>query len=804
MKDRVCNRILSLLLALCLLLSLCACGREAPGSDAGEIPEAASDLSPASPPQEPQALGTVRISELMVKNRACLQDETGAFPDWAELENLSDQTVDLSGWTLSDGTGKQAAAFSGQSLAPGKQLLVFLGDGHAGFSLSLGETLFLRSPGGVPEDSVFCASDREDHSWQLQADGTWAESAYPSPGYPNDGAGYEAWQESLSCTSPLQIWEVCVFNSGELWYDLSDSDWVELKNVSDEPVWLGDYYLSDDADDPLAWQLPQRTLEPGNFYLLRCDASPEGQTQTPLCSAFSLSDSGDQLFLSLGDGTLADYASLIDLPYGCTLGRQVGEAGWFRMDAASPAGENRPGYRRVSASPVALEPDGVFDGVESVTVALSAPGQIRCALDAELPDEKAPVYEGPFELSKTCVVRAVAVEEGCMPSRPLTLSYILNEGHSLPVLSLVSYQPQRFSMVYNNGYKGMEVPGSLTLYELDGSGFSLACGIRMHGETSLVLPKKNMSVRFRGSYGRDELDYDLYGGGVTRFGSLILRSGQDFYSTIVRNELCENMALAASDRLMAQRNRYCVLYMDGRYNGIYALTERTNAQMAANYYGVSENSVTVMESEVPWETDLFRDLFRFCMDNDLSLPENYEHVCSLLDVDNLIDWCLIEGWSGNTDLTFGNLRYCRSTENDGRWRLVLYDLDATLNTPENAYTNIFSPFNLESRQVSHLIRPLLQNPDFRARLLRRAGELLRGPLSNQALLQEFDRLTGQIAPEVGRDYGRFGLYESHWQDSRQNFHELIEGKDWAGTALENLCQLLNVTEEERALYFPDF
>ena len=62
------------------------------------------------------------------------------------------------------------------------------------------------------------------------------------------------------------------------------------------------------------------------------------------------------------------------------------------------------------------------------------------------------------------------------------------------------------------------------------------------------------------------------------------------------------------------------------------------------------------------------------MTNDLSEPENYEEICRRLDVDSLIDWLILEGYFANDDLTFGNVRYCRSTENDGKWRLMFYDL----------------------------------------------------------------------------------------------------------------------------------
>lgn len=67
------------------------------------------------------------------------------------------------------------------------------------------------------------------------------------------------------------------------------------------------------------------------------------------------------------------------------------------------------------------------------------------------------------------------------------------------MLSLVSDSPPEFNAMYSNGIKDLELPGSLSLYEEDG-GFTIPCGIKMHGETSLILPKKNMSVRFRGAY----------------------------------------------------------------------------------------------------------------------------------------------------------------------------------------------------------------------------------------------------------------------------------------------------------------
>ena len=45
----------------------------------------------------------VRISEMMYKNHATLQDADGDFSDWFELENTSNRVVRLKGWSVSDG-----------------------------------------------------------------------------------------------------------------------------------------------------------------------------------------------------------------------------------------------------------------------------------------------------------------------------------------------------------------------------------------------------------------------------------------------------------------------------------------------------------------------------------------------------------------------------------------------------------------------------------------------------------------------------------------------------------------------------
>lgn len=779
----------------------------APAGTDAPAPAATPAPSPTPVPRDEDA-DKIRISELMVKNRASLPDEEGDFPDWIELENISEDPVDLSGWRMSDSGAKPGWVFPQTLLQPGERLVIFASGkdlpGHADFSLSGGETLRLFTDLGAPVQELRCPEGEADCAWIPLEEGGWRESRYPTPGYPNTAEGYEELMSLRGAPGPLVINEAVTDNrTGKVNSAVGLCDWVELKNISDEPVLLANYYLSDDADQRLLFRLPAATLQPGELFLLRCDKDGASTGSAPLCDAFSLDSSCEQLYLSFVDGTLVDYASLRGIPYKGSYGRMSGSEGWFYFEKPSPGTENDDGCRRVSAQPTSLEPDGVFNGVDSVTVTLQGEGKIYYTTDGKYPTwDNAQRYREPFTLEKTGLVRAFCVEEGALPSRAVTLSYIINENHCLPIVSLAA-DDSGLAKIYRGGVKDTEVPASLALYEPDGGGFKIPCGVKMHGETSLILPKKNMSVRFRGCYGQAELDYDVFGdGGVCQFNNLLLRSGQDYYHSIVRNELCNELALAATDRVLISRNRYCILYIDGVYAGIYALGEKMNEAMYAHYAGVSRESVTVETAPLRERGQMYPEVHGFAEYNDLREPENYEEICKHLDVDSLIDWLILEGVFANDDLSFGNVRYCRSTENDGKWRLMFYDLDSTFYNVENCFTNLISPWAIENRQVARLLGRLLRNPDFRDRLLTRAGELIPTALSNERILEEFDLLCAEIAPEVARDYKRFGMYYSSWENNQKWLRRTILDYDWNESCIDYLCSYLKVTPEERAHYFP--
>lgn len=802
------NKLLSVLFIVLLCIIFAACGKSQPAPEATPVPTAAPTPQPTPEPTpyiSPDA-DKIKISELMVKNDATLLDSDGEFSDWFELVNTSDSPVSLAGWRVSDGEDKSGWSFPDVTIDAGGYLLVFASSKesagtelHASFSLSEDETLYLYAPENYLADSAPNVSTMADHSSVRRADGSFEDCIWPTPGYSNDADGYELFCAAHTASSPLVINEVMVYNdSYNRQPDGEYYDWVELKNVSEEPIMLAEYYLSDDKDNPMLWRLPERYLDPGALLVVHCSGNSDLSTSDTVHSNFSLNSTSERLYLtSAAQQRVTDYVWLHDIFKDWTVGRMDGQSGFFYLSSPSPWSGNRGNaYRYISDQPVSLGEDGIYNDVTSMSVELEGSGRIFYTTDGSRPDESSAEYTEPITLDKTTVIRAINVQDGAAPSRAITLSYIINENHTLPVLSLSTDSPSTFSGIYYNKRKYYEIPANISYFE-DGSSFNIDCGLKMKGWTSLENPKKSMGVSFRGCYGDDMLDYDIFGSDVTEFSSLSIRAGQDYPLAIIRNELFQELCLEMGDNVPTQNSKYCILYLNGSYYGIYCLKEDFSKQYYASHKGVNKSDVTMLKSPVALSSAVYQEVYQFCRDNDMSLDENYDHICSVLDIDNVVDWFLIEGYTANSDVN-GNMRYFKLNDG-GKWQIAFYDLDWTFNYASNCFTNI-TDSNREV-QVSQLINRLLTNARFREQLLSRYSELVSTTLSNEHVLAKIDELQALLEPEVPRERDQWGSDVDGWHYRLDELRSFITNNDYANYSANKLCSMLGASAEQKMQYF---
>lgn len=777
MKRRM---IFGLLLLFGILL--CACGLQKTEQD--EEIAAPMETAAASDP------GNLIITELMAKNHTTITDENGRFSDWAEIKNIDSVVLSLKGWSISDGRRSHRQALPEISLGPGEYYVAFC----ESFGIAEGEAMVLYDPEGNERDRVLCESIREDFSLARQEDGSFAETVWISPGFPNGKEGYDSWCEQNAVPTGLTINEAMVSNQQHPDEKGQLCDWIEVKNNSDEELDLSGYSLSEDREGTELWQFPEEILQPGEIRVFDCDEdSPASDTNT----GFSLSAVTESLYLFDGSGMLTDHIFLHDIPREGSSGRLTGKPGVFYFQEPSRGEENQNGKRRVSDLPVSLTAEGSYNDVGSVRVELWAEGTIYYTLDGSLPTEVSYAYTGPIELSETGVIRAVSVEENALPGRTATFSFFLNENHVFPILSLVTEEKAAFEKMYNFGYKYQYIPANLALYE-DGVRFNRECELSMKGWTSLSLPKKSMGVEFKGRYGGN-LDCDVFGNGITEYQSLSIRAGQDYNFSMFRNELFQELCLEASDSLLTQESKYCVLYVNGKYYGIYCLKEDFSRQYYASHAGVSVESVEGFRAPATLGSDYYKLVTEFAWAADMTQEENYRYICDNINLDSLIDWFLFEAWCANTD-TQGNLRVYRSSENGNRWEYVFYDLDWGLWYNEGNFRILISGIGNVGSEMPLLLRSLLKNDEFRDRVLTRYAELVDTVFSDDYVLEKIDEYEQMLMPEMPRDRERWYLTMDSWRERVELLRSIIR-KGYADYTIDTLCIVLNLTEEERIHYF---
>lgn len=750
----------------------------------------------------------VVISEVQSANRSAILNSSGQLCDWVELYNAGTEAAVLDGCYLSDDPQDPMKwRIESLTIAPGEYAVIPCAGqegvtGEANFALSKnGCSLLLSGPVTNVITQLEVPALADDSAWQMQSDNTYVQTDLFSPGFANTELGYQQFRQTQGVRGALAIWEVMPSNDRYLVQnDGNYYDWIELKNISSEAIELSDYAISDSSGKPLLFQLPSGKLEPNEVAVIIC-AKDAQLTGKYIYAPFALDWQECWLYLTHIDQGYSDYIHIADVPYQASIGRMDGENGVFYFTQPTPGKENAGGLASIANSPFVQTPGGVYNGVESVSVVLTGEGQIRYTLDGSIPTENSRLYTDPLTFTETTTLRAACFVEGKVRSDVVTTGYIINENHTMPVLSL-SVDPDAmfgYSGIYTKYTQDREIPCNLTLYE-GSQGFSVDCGIKMHGHTGLMNPKKSFRVNFRGVYGADVLNYPVYGEDAPRiYDSLCIRAGQDYLFAIFREELFSSLCQDMTDTVLTQRSKYCILYINGEYWGIYNLKEAFTELYYAQNRGVSEESVEIIQAPTFPGNDVY-SLMTFLSSHDMTVQENYEYACSVINEDSLIDWMIIEGYSTNGDVQ-QNLRYFRSSENGNRYEFALYDLDWAFYY-HNPFIDILSNEREMNWQHLRITRNMIKNPTFRAKFLARLSYHLENTLSTENVLSRIDYFHDLLAPEVPREKQRWGGAYSYWENTYvARLRNFIAMHDHPGDIVRRLQKYIGLTRAEIDQYF---
>ncbi len=758
----------------------------------------------------------LKITEVVPSNRTILPDMDGDFSDYIEITNFGDAPVSLAGFFLSDNTDDLLLMrLPDVTVEPGGCCVVFAsakdrpiesGEIHAPFSLrSEGETVTISYPTGEVIDSVVYPAMESDRAYLLAADGNLTISSEATPGYPNTDEGLLAFIASRPTPDGLVISEATTSNfSLMMQKDGNYYDWVELQNRSSASINLSQYYLSDSLDIKDKCHLPDVTLKPGEYFVLICSGNSELSTGKYTHANISLSAAEESLYLHNSSGQLTDYAHLINLTYGGSYGRMNdGSNGYYYFAKPTPGAENVNGQRTVTKTPFSTCSSGVYNDVDSLTIELLGGDNIRYTTDGTLPKASSTQYTEPIVINKTTVIRAACFSADAVTGSTATFSYIIGENHTLPVVSLAVDPDDLWSDEkgiyvkgnYNNYFKDWEKLAHISFFEENGS-FSMDCGLKLHGAgTRETSAKKSFKVVFRPRYD-GELKYKMFEDSpIDTFKSLLLRGGEDYTKTLFRDEVCRTLADDGSDSLLTLNDRYSVLYINGKYFGIFAIRESYSEEYCASHMDVSPDSVTIVRGPVyENRSATLLKLIDFARNNNMKNEDNYRYIEERIDLDSLIDWYIFEAYCGNNDIP-GNVRYVYSTET-GKWQYCFYDLDWAF-----VWTGTCKWAFADDTQHSVLFRALRKNDQFRDRFLKRANELFNGALSDDNILKTIDYYTELLRPEMEREREYWGGSVAGWEKSVAKMRGYVANNDRIGQFLNSLQNYMDLSDQDIKNYF---
>ena len=128
-----------------------------------------------------KSVGDIVVNELMSLNSTVVADQNGEYNDWIELYNLSSQTIDLSGYYLSDNKSNISKwqIPLGTSISGNGYLIIWADKDttqvglHANFKLSAaGEEVLFSKPDGTLVDEVSYPAQLLELSYSRLPNGT--------------------------------------------------------------------------------------------------------------------------------------------------------------------------------------------------------------------------------------------------------------------------------------------------------------------------------------------------------------------------------------------------------------------------------------------------------------------------------------------------------------------------------------------------------------------------------------------------------------------------------------------------------
>ena len=744
-------------------------------------------------PVKVEGLGLV-VSELLIDGSRVAVTPDGKYCDFVEFYNDTDGVLSLNNWFLSDREDDlEKWAFPEVEVPAGWYLLVLLGgDGQpradgllqADFALNRREQLVLYNANALAY-TTFALPKKLRADVSVGAHGEYY--LVPTPGRVNGFASYTEADRGCYDYTGVFVSEACAYDGA------GNNDWIELYNATDSQVSLEGWRLEKGRDGEKAIAL-SGTLAPGGYAVFETTSHPERQRGG--VGSFGLSLGGQTLYLFDETGALRDEYATGVLEPGISSGRLEGNGNIARVFFKQPTkgGRNSAQYALGYAkAPVFSETRLYQTSAFRLTLTSGEGATIRYTTNGCEPTASSTVYTGPIEITRNTVVRAFAQADGLLDSEIVTYTFLFEEPHQLPVVSL-SFDPKDKDALWSGRSKDSsskkQRKGYFSYYEGGKLSTEFPADFKTKGAGTLGYAQASLSIHLRGKYGMSSVTYPFFKEyGWQSYSSLCIRnSGQDINQARIRDSYAARLCFGLNIDVVATRP--VVVYINGQYYGLYDLNEDQNDDYLESRYAIDKDDVEIIRFNtvvVKGSNSDWKRVIEYAKNRDLSKDAAYEEFTKWVDPDYFIDYLVCSTYLCNSDMA--NQKYWHTKDGTVRWRAIFYDFDYAMgynsgSVKRNIIGNFFSKdgtATATSRVYTHIAAALVKNPGWRQRFIERYVELTVTTFAPERATRILNELKEEMAPEMKRHIARWknpGSYDKwvanvnavqHWMEQRPKY-----------------------------------
>lgn len=619
------------------------------------------------------------------------------------------------------------------------------------------------------------------------------------------------------------------------------SDWIELYNNSSEAIDINNWCLSDDESLIDKWQFPDTTILPNSFLLIFC--SGRDTITAYLHASIKLKSSGEHIILSNENEIIIDQYTPVSLDNNISYGYKIDggtEKKYFYVSSPGTSNSNNVESNEISFS---HDAGFYKTNIDLSVSMQSPAGQIYYTTNSNDPHPDSSytlIYEEPIsimdiqnkpahysyiptapenityyfpweepggDVEKYAVIKARAFANNQALCNTQTNTYFIGsdieDRFSLPVLSIITdsislfsydtgiYVPGKYhveGVVKTGNYceRGEEWERRTTIEYFSVTGELLHeqdLGIRTHGNITRAAPQKPLQYFPRNIYdGNDKMDYPFFEDRpFSDYKRIISRSIYSAHKrSIIRDEIVQDMA--KNLQVFYQQWQPVTTFINGEYWGIQVLREKPNADYLKQHFDIDTDSVDIIDLwGVVEEGDLVEHskLVNFTDSNDLSLPENYEMVKTMIDIPAYIDYYITEIFADNRDWPGNNYTKWREKGENNKWRWFLYDLDGTLTYVENNNLRRAAGDTVDAVNLSwstKLFKAMLQNEGFSDQFLTRFVYVLNNDFSPENTIPIVDKWESLLENEIGNTINRWKILNNidEWRVELEEIRKFLE------------------------------